>query len=79
MAKRITHYSKLTREKRDYLNSMLDDKELKILDINLKKGVIVNIDQEECFVVLDTWQGFDNKKDEDEDEDEEEVEDDELE
>ncbi|MEJ6736275.1 MAG: hypothetical protein QNK84_04500 [Flavobacteriales bacterium] len=68
MAKRITNYSKLSKDKKEYINSLLDASELKIIEVNFKKGVIVELEEDEFFVVLDTWTGFDKREENDDDE-----------
>ena len=73
MAKRITNYSKLSKDKKEYINSLLDASELKIIEVNFKKGVIVELEEDEFFVVLDTWTGFD-KREENDDDDEDGIE-----
>jgi hypothetical protein len=70
MAKRITNYSKLSRDKKEYINSLLVTTELKIIEVNFKKGVIIDLEDDEFFVVLDTWEGFDKRNGNDEDEEE---------
>jgi hypothetical protein len=61
MSKRITSYSKLSKGEKEYINWLLVEGELKILEVNFKKGVIVKLNDEELFIVLDTWTGFDKK------------------
>lgn len=68
MAKRFTNYSKLSKDKKEYINSLLDASELKIIEVNFKKGVIVELEEDEFFVVLDTWTGFDKREENDDDE-----------
>jgi hypothetical protein len=79
MAKRVTTYSKLSKEKKEFIDSLLDDSELKMIEVNAKKGVIVDLEGNEVFVVLDTWTGFDKreeeKRDEEDDYDEEDEDD----
>jgi hypothetical protein len=61
MSKRITSYSKLSKGEKEYINWLLVEGELKILEVNFKKGVIVKLNDEELFIFLDTWTGFDKK------------------
>jgi len=79
MAKRITNYSKLSKDKKEYINSLLDASELKIIEVNFKKGVIVELEEDEFFVVLDTWTGFDKREDNDRDEENDDDEEDGIE
>lgn len=72
MDKRITRYSKLTKDKKEYINSLLEASELKIIEVNFKKGVIVDLEGDEFFIVLDTWTGFDKIEENDRGDDDEE-------
>jgi|TARA_B110001469_G_C9278032_1_gene154229 hypothetical protein len=72
MAKRITSYSKLSKDKKEYINSLLNATELKIIEVNFKKGIIIDLEGEEFFVVLDTWPGFYIEKESERDLEEEE-------
>ncbi|MGB0881796.1 MAG: hypothetical protein ACPGSO_02505 [Vicingaceae bacterium] len=73
MAKKITYYSRLSKERKALVSSLLEDSELKIIEVNLKKGVIIEIEEDECFIILDTWEGIDSKKDEEDDEEEDDL------
>jgi len=81
MAKRITTYSKLSKEKKEFIDSLLANSELKMIEVNAKKGVIADLEGDEFFVVLDTWAGFDKREEEvsDEEDDYGEEEEDHLE
>ena len=72
MDKRITRYSKLTKDKKEYINSLLEASELKIIEVNFKKGVIVDLEGDEFFIVLDPWTGFDKIEENDRGDDDEE-------
>ncbi len=76
MAKRITNYSKLSKERKEEINTLLKASELRIIEVNSKKGVIIGLDEEEMFVVLDTWSGFDKRSISDEENEEDDDDDD---
>jgi hypothetical protein len=67
MAKKITNYSKLSKDNKAYVNSLLERSALKIIEVNLNKGVIIELEKEVFFVVLDTWTGFDKRLEKDSD------------
>ena len=69
MAKRVTTYSKLSKERKEFIDSLLENSELKMIEVNAKKGVIVDLEGDDIFVVLDTWTGFDKREEEDDEED----------
>ena len=73
MAKKITSYSKLSKGEKDYINWLLVEGVLKMLEVNFKKGVIVKLNDEEFFIVLDTWKGFDKKERDDMDDSEDDA------
>lgn len=73
MAKRITQFSKLTKEKRAYIKDLIEDRDISIVEVNSKKGVILDLDGEEYLVMLDYMNSNNSpktySKDDDDDED----------
>jgi len=53
MTKKITLLSKLSRYRKEYVCELLKDPEVKTIEVNAKKGIIVNFDENEYFIVLD--------------------------
>jgi NAD kinase len=54
MAKKIKYYSKLDNNEKKHINTLITNGELKVIDINSeKKGVLMNIEEDEFLIILD--------------------------
>jgi hypothetical protein len=78
MAKKFTSYSKLSKDRKEQINELLETGDVKLIDVNDKRGLITYFDDEEYLVVLDHLSREYTVEDDDDDEDEE-LEDEELE
>lgn len=72
MAKKIILYSKLIRDRRERVNKLLDAKKINAIEVNGKKGVLMTWEEDDFFVILDTWSGFGNEQDDDEEDEDDE-------
>ena len=53
MAKKITHFSKLSKDQKDSVNELMETSDIKFVDVNSKKGIITQFDGNEYLVILD--------------------------
>ena len=74
MAKKITLLSKLSRDRKEYVTDLLKDTDIKTIEVNSKKGIIVKFDEDEdeYFIILDN---LSKHSDDDEDDDEDDFDD----
>ena len=65
MAKKIKSYSKLDNNEKKHINTLITNGELKVIDINFeKKGVFMNIEEDEFLIILDHLNKIDSTKEE---------------
>lgn len=65
MAKKIKSYSKLDNNEKKHINTLITNGELKVIDINSeKKGVLMNIEEDEFLIILDHLNKIDSTKEE---------------
>ena len=65
MAKKIKSYSKLDNNEKRHINTLITNGELKVIDINSeKKGVLMNIEEDEFLIILDHLNKIDSTKEE---------------
>ena len=65
MAKKIKSYSKLDNNEKKHINTLITNRELKVIDINSeKKGVLMNIEEDEFLIILDHLNKIDSTKEE---------------
>lgn len=65
MAKKIKYYSKLDNNEKKHINTLITNGELKVIDINSeKKGVLMNIEEDEFLIILDHLNKIDSTKEE---------------
>ena len=77
MAKKIKSYSKLDNNEKKHINTLITNGELKVIDINSeKKGVLMNIEEDEFLIILDHLNKIDSTKEEEFDTYNEEIEED---
>jgi hypothetical protein len=75
MAKKIKLFSKLSKKEQNYINSLLDNSELKIINVNSnedsKKGVVMASEDDEILIIFDIINEHIERDDEDDEDDEE--------
>ncbi|MBT3684246.1 MAG: hypothetical protein HOG40_01020 [Cryomorphaceae bacterium] len=77
MAKKIKYYSKLDNNEKKHINTLITNGELKVIDINSeKKGVLMNIEEDEFLIILDHLNKIVSTKEEEFDTYNEEIEED---
>jgi len=77
MAKKIKYYSKLDNNEKKHINTLITNGELKVIDINSeKKGVLMNIEEDEFLIILDQLNKIVSTKEEEFDTYNEEIEED---
>tara|TARA_B110000261_G_scaffold32310_1_gene37137 strand:+ start:765 stop:1052 length:288 start_codon:yes stop_codon:yes gene_type:complete len=77
MAKKIKTYSKMDNNEKKHINTLITNGELKVIDINSeKKGVLMNIEEDEFLIILDHLNKIDSTKEEEFDTYNEEIEED---
>jgi len=77
MAKKIKYYSKLDNDEKKHINTLITNGELKVIDINSeKKGVLMNIEEDEFLIILDHLNKIVSTKEEEFDTYNEEIEED---
>lgn len=77
MAKKIKSYSKLDNNEKKHINTLITNGELKVIDINSeKKGVLMNIEEDEFLIILDHLNKIVSTKEEEFDTYNEEIEED---
>ena len=77
MAKKIKYYSKLDINEKKHINTLITNGELKVIDINSeKKGVLMNIEEDEFLIILDHLNKIVSTKEEEFDTYNEEIEED---
>ena len=77
MAKKIKYYSKLDNTEKKHINTLITNGELKVIDINSeKKGVLMNIEEDEFLIILDHLNKIVSTKEEEFDTYNEEIEED---
>ena len=65
MAKKIKTYSKMDNNEKKHINTLITNGELKVIDINSeKKGVLMNIEEDEFLIILDHLNKIDSTKEE---------------
>ena len=65
MAKKIKTYSKMDNNEKKHINTLITNGELKVIDINSeKKGVFMNIEEDEFLIILDHLNKIDSTKEE---------------
>ena len=77
MAKKIKYYFKLDNNEKKHINTLITNGELKGIDINSeKKGVLMNIEEDEFLIILDHLNKIVSTKEEEFDTYNEEIEED---
>ena len=77
MAKKIKTYSKMDNNEKKHINTLITNGELKVIDINSeKKGVLMNIEEDEFLIILDHLNKIVSTKEEEFDTYNEEIEED---